>query len=71
MDMLPEYELFLNSERMTQFWEMVKWLLFFIAPVAMIFFAADLLKLFIGMIKKSFGVEKEKEEEDDYKIYRY
>lgn len=68
--MLPEFETFLTPERVDQFWENVKWLMFFVAPIVMIFFAADIIGSVISMIKKALGIQKEKDD-DDYDIYRY
>ncbi|WP_017187246.1 hypothetical protein [Alkalibacillus haloalkaliphilus] len=68
--MLPEYQTFLDSENMDSFWEMVRWLMFFIAPVIMIFFAADAIKLLVKAIRKGLGMEKA-DQDDDYDIYRY
>lgn len=47
---LPDYQSFLSGQRLTDFWQIVKWLLFFIAPVVMIFFAVEVLKAFYQMI---------------------
>ncbi|WP_175615921.1 hypothetical protein [Piscibacillus halophilus] len=66
---LPSYELFLNAERMDQFWEVLKWVLFFIAPVIMIFVVPDVLQHLVNAIRKGLGIDKEKDDQDD--IYYY
>lgn len=69
---MPEYVTFLNDARTAQFWEWVKWILFFVAPIIMIFFAIPIVGLTIQMIKKIFGAaEKQKDDDDDYDVYRY
>lgn len=67
---MPEFETFLTAERMTIFWDNVKWLLFFVAPIIMIFFASDVLSLLIGVIKKTIGI-KTKNDDDDYDVHHY
>ncbi|GAA0471845.1 hypothetical protein [Alkalibacillus silvisoli] len=69
--MLPEYQLFLDGENLDQFWQMVRWLLFFIAPIIMIFFATDAIKLLIKAIRKGLGMETTEKDDDDYDVYRY
>jgi len=70
--MLPEFETFLNSERLDQFWEMVRWVLFFVAPVVMIFFAVDLINWVVNAVKRAAGInKKDDDDDDDYEIYRY
>ncbi|AMR88124.1 MULTISPECIES: hypothetical protein [Bacillus cereus group] len=69
---LPDYQSFLSGQRLTDFWQIVKWLLFFIAPVVMIFFAVEVLKAFyqmiIGFTRKN---TEEPDKDDDYEIYHY
>ncbi|MEI5915483.1 hypothetical protein [Bacillus albus] len=69
---LPDYQSFLSGQRLEDFWQIVKWLLFFVAPVVMIFFALDVLKEFYQMIMRFVrGSNEEKDNEDDYEVYHY
>lgn len=67
--MLPEYQTFLNAENMDLFWQYVKYFLFFVAPVMMIFIATDLIGTLIDVIKRSIGIKKRDNDDDD--VYYY
>lgn len=77
MGRLPEYTSFLNVDNMGEFWKIVKWLLFYIAPIAMIMFAIKVVSYFIYTIRKSSTKEDNEYEyepyqnEDDYEVYHY
>jgi len=69
---MPEYVTFLDGTRSAQFWENVKWIMFFVAPIIMIFFATDVVGMVIKMIRKIVGAgENKKDDDDDYDVYRY
>ncbi|MFC4323682.1 hypothetical protein [Litchfieldia salsa] len=69
---MPEYTTFLNDARTAQFWLWVKWLMFFVAPVIMIFIATDVVGMTLKMIRKIVGSsEKKRDDDDDYDVYRY
>jgi hypothetical protein len=69
---LPDYQSFLSGQRLEDFWQIVKWLLFYVAPVVMLFFALNVLSEFYQMILKFVrGSNGEKENEDDYEVYHY
>jgi len=69
--MLPEFQTFLSPERLDQFWEMVRFILFYVAPVVMIFFAVDLINWVVNAVKRAVGINKKDDDDDDYEIYRY
>lgn len=66
---LPEYQSFLNADNMGEFWEIMKWILFYIAPIVMIMFTIKAVSYLIYMIRTS--TTKEDKEEDDYEVYQY
>lgn len=66
-----EYQTLLDGENMAQFWEYVRYFLFFIAPLAMIWFAADAIEWLIKQIREAFLESSEKKKEDDDDIYYY
>ncbi|OIJ22049.1 hypothetical protein BKP45_05065 [Anaerobacillus alkalidiazotrophicus] len=68
---MPEFQTFLSGSNMTEFWNNVKWFLFFIAPIIMIFFAIDVIGHLIVMIRKALGVGEKNDDDDDYDVYRY
>ena len=70
---LPAYQTFLNSSNMNDFWMILKWLLFFVAPLVMIYVAFELVGWIASLVKKSVTDEDDEnrrrrryEEEDDY-----
>lgn len=67
---MPEFQTFFTGERLTDFWYFVKWFLFLVAPMVMIFFAADVVLKMIGVIKSAIRNDKDKDD-DDYDVYRY
>ncbi|USK56372.1 hypothetical protein LIS82_07840 [Cytobacillus solani] len=69
---MPAFQSFLSGNNLVAFWDSVKWLLFFVAPVIMIFFGLDALKLLIRVIRGSVTEEGNKDnDDDDYDVYRY
>jgi hypothetical protein len=67
---MPEYQSFLSGGNLMQFWENVKWFLFFVSPIILIFFATDVIGNVIRMIRGSITDEAKKEDEED-DIYYY
>ncbi len=63
---LPQYTSFLNADNMGEFWKILKWVLFYIAPIIMIWFAIHAVTELIARIKSSVSGEDE-----DREIYYY
>ncbi len=63
---LPQYTSFLNADNMGEFWKIMKWVLFYIAPTIMIWFAIYAVTEFISRVKGSVSGEDE-----DRDIYYY
>lgn len=68
---MPEFQTFLTPERMDVFWDNVHWLLFYVAPVIMIWMALVGVHALVKMIRSSFGKNQDEDDEDDYDVYRY
>jgi hypothetical protein len=69
---MPPYQTFLSGANLATFWNNVKWFLFLIAPIIMIFFATDTVGFVIRIIRKAFGaVDEPKRENDDDDVYYY
>lgn len=68
---MPAFQSFLSGNNLVAFWDNVKWILFFVAPIVMIFFGLDTLKLLIRVIRGSVADEANKDDDDDFDIYRY
>jgi hypothetical protein len=67
-----EYQTFFTPSRLDEFWLMVKWVLFFVAPGIMIYFAVHAVGWLVHTIRVSLLGEAQKEEkDDDYEVYRY
>jgi hypothetical protein len=66
---MPEFQTFFTPDRLSDFWYYVKWVLFFVAPGVMIWLAAEAVSKMIGVIKSA--LHKNKDDEDDYDVYRY
>ncbi|HHY72268.1 MAG TPA: hypothetical protein GX497_03405 [Bacillus bacterium] len=67
---MPEFQTFFTGARLADFWYYVKWFLFLVAPIVMIFIAAEVVGRIIGVIKSAFSNDKDKDD-DDYDVYRY
>lgn len=69
---MVEYQTFFSGEVMAQFWEWIKWLLFYVGPIVMIlvalFAAEELVKIIRSVFKKADDDDKD---DDDYEVYRY
>ncbi|WP_458414536.1 hypothetical protein ACNQFZ_06625 [Schinkia sp. CFF1] len=69
---MPEFQTFFTGERLTDFWYFVKWFLFLIAPMVMIFIASEVVGKVIEVIKNAIRKDKDKgKDDDDYDVYRY
>lgn len=68
---MPEYQTFLDGERLKQFWDWTKFFIFYVSPVIMIGVALEVLGGVITMIKTSIFGEAEKDDDDDYEVRRY
>lgn len=74
--MLPDYQTFFSNANLDTFWADVKWLLFFVAPVVMVFFSVYAVRWFIKVVKGGF-TEAEKEsrrkpsDDDDIDVHYY
>lgn len=70
---MPDFQTFLTPERMDMLFENVHWLLFFVAPLVMIWIAVSMLEPVIKLIKSAFVKEERRsnDDDDDYDIYRY
>lgn len=68
---MPEFQTFLSGGNLDEFWYYLKWVLFFVAPIVMIYFAIHAVDHLIGVLKKSLHKADEDDHDDDYDIYRY
>ena len=68
---MPEFQTFLDQNNMDTLIENSRWLLFFVAPVVMLFVGLAVLGLFIDMFKSIFKKANDDDEDDDYDVYRY
>lgn len=68
---MPEFQTFLNPENMDKLWNNVEWLLFYIAPIVMIYVAITTIGYLIDVIKKAFKSENKNDEQEEYDIYRF
>lgn len=68
---MPPYEAFLSGENLVKFWDIVKWLLFLIAPGLLIWIAIEAVHHLITVVRKSVTDEANKDDDDDYDVYRY
>jgi hypothetical protein len=68
---MPDYQAFLSGQNLTEFWNNVKWLLFLVAPIILIFFATDMVADVVRLIRRSIAGEAEKEDKDDDDVYYY
>lgn len=60
-----EYQTFLDGQNMAQFWEFVKWFLFLVAPMVMIWVAIEVIGWLIKIIREATD-DKEKNDDDIY-----
>ncbi|MBB5324906.1 hypothetical protein HNQ34_002004 [Anoxybacillus tepidamans] len=71
---MPEFQTFFTPARLDEFWYYVKWLLFYVAPMIMIFAAAGAISMLVAIMKKSFANTNQvgkQEKDDDYEIRHY
>ena len=67
---LPNYTSFLNADNMSEFWKVLKWLMFYVAPIIMIQFALQSVGEFIYSLKNSV-TEKDEDFDEDNDVYYY
>ncbi|HDR6318930.1 hypothetical protein [Bacillus thuringiensis] len=67
---LPQYTSFLNADNMSEFWKVLKWLMFYVAPIVMIWFAIQSVQEFIYRLKSS-TTEKDEDFDEDNDVYYY
>lgn len=67
---LPQYTSFLNADNMGEFWKVLKWLMFYVAPIVMIWFAIQSVQEFIYRLKSS-TTEKDEDFDEDNDVYYY
>ncbi|EEL73250.1 MULTISPECIES: hypothetical protein [Bacillus cereus group] len=67
---LPQYTSFLNADNMGEFWKVLKWLMFYVAPIVMIWFAFQTVGEFIYRLKNS-TTEKDEDFDEDNDVYYY
>lgn len=65
------YQTILDGANMAQFWEYVKYFLFFIAPLVMIWVAVEVVGRFVGVVKDTVEDEENPrrrryDDEDDH-----
>jgi hypothetical protein len=70
---LPEFQSFLTPSRQSDLFETLKWVLFFVAPLVMIWAALESIGHLIQLIRGMFGKAKgeKNDDDDDYDVYRY
>lgn len=70
---MPEFQTFLTPENMDKLFGYFHWLLFFVAPLIMIWIALSILDPIIKIIKSAFVKEERNsnDDDDDYDFYRY
>ena len=68
---MPAFQTFLNESRINQLWDNIEWILFFVAPVVMIYVAISTLGLLIDLIKKAVQNKERYEYYEDYDDYYY
>lgn len=65
------FQTMLDGPNMAQFWEFVKYFLFFVAPIVMIWVAVELVGRFVGVVRNTVEDEeyprrRRYDDEDDY-----
>lgn len=65
---IPEYVSFLSGDNLVDFWSLVKWFLFALGSVVMIFLAVDILTFLIIKVREGLTNDKD-DDDDDYDIY--
>ncbi|MFV5897354.1 hypothetical protein [Bacillus cereus] len=72
---LPEYETFLSGDTLADFWNTVKYFVFYGASLNMVYFACGAVALLIvgivGAITKRREDEDEDDDDDGYEYYHY
>ncbi|MBU8905572.1 hypothetical protein KH400_03060 [Desertibacillus haloalkaliphilus] len=71
---MPSYQTFLSGNRLGDLFTNIRWLLFFVAPIVMIWFAIKAIGLLILTIRKIFDSgdrNRRRDDDDDYDVYHY
>jgi hypothetical protein len=66
-----EPQTFLTNARMDTLWENFHWILFFVAPVIMIWFALEILPYLVNTIRGAMKESDKEDDDDDYDVYKY
>ncbi|GIN62753.1 hypothetical protein J27TS8_27460 [Robertmurraya siralis] len=70
---MPDFTSFLSGTNLMTFWENVKWFMFLVAPIILIFFATDIIAFVVKVIRGSVTetANKDHKKDDDDDIYYY
>jgi len=70
---LPPFETFLSPKRTDDFWQLVKYFLFYVAPIIVLFLVPKHVGRLISIVRTLFSIKKDrkKDKDDDFEIYRY
>lgn len=68
---MPAYQSFLSGDNLITFWNNVKWFLFLVAPIIMIFFATDVIGHLVSVIRGTVDDKEKRQDDDDDDIYYY
>lgn len=69
---MPQFQTFFTPERLSDFWYLLKWLLFLAAPIIMISLAIYVIGFLVQVVVKSVRKSTvDDDEDDDYDVYRY
>lgn len=69
---LPEHETFLSGDTLADFWNTVKYFVFYGASLNMVYFAFGAVALLIVVIVKAISKDPEDDEEqEEYEYYHY
>ncbi|GAE32867.1 hypothetical protein [Halalkalibacter hemicellulosilyticus] len=68
---MPEYITIIDVLDFAEFWETLRWILFFISPFIMLGVALFAAVYFISLIVDAVTGKKKNKDDDDYDVYRY
>lgn len=63
---LPPYVTFLDSQNMAFLWDVLKWILFAVAPMIMIWVAIQMVGHLVGVVKGTIDDDEEYERRRPY-----
>jgi hypothetical protein len=66
-----EFQTFFTNARMDTLWHNFKWVLFFVAPGIMLWFALEMLGNLVRTVRGAMDESDKEENDDDYDVYRY